>query len=463
MRHWLFATTLAFAAAQAHAATPPADPRLATVVPDWMHAAHIPGAAIAHVRHGRIASIDVFGERAPGTPLTADAQFNVASLTKPTFAVMALHLVAERKLGLDSPLAEHWVDPDIADDPRRLALTPRLTLSHQSGLPNWREGKLAFLFAPGERHEYSGEGYEYTRHALEHLTGQPLRELMRTRVLAPAGMTATHYGWDPAIAGHEVTGYDKAGQPRDMKDLATHEPNAAAYMFTTIGDYARFAAWVARGAGLPKALQAEMARPQARHADPAEYFGLGWRVVRFDGKTVLSHDGREPGLRTQVFVEPASGDAVVIFTNSDHGELLVTPVVEAVLGDGEALMRQVAIDTWHYLRSLPAEQLEPMAQGISRNPSFMAKLLYAVDATLVDGAGLAAGERAQAHRAIDPFVRGMVAGTVDAGQAKAVILQLVEAGADGARLRDRFDVAQAAAWSKALQALPPVASASTLH
>jgi CubicO group peptidase (beta-lactamase class C family) len=448
MRHLLLATLLASAAVPAFAADAALDP----IVHHWMQAARIRGAAIAHVRHGKLESVHVYGERAPGVPLTEDARFNVASLTKPVFAVLTLGLVADGKLSLDSKLAEHWVDPDVADDARRLALTPRLTLSHQSGLPNWRREKLAFDFAPGERHEYSGEGYEYTRRAIEELTGQSMGALMRTRVLAPAGMTATSFGWDPAIAGHEVTGFDAKGEPLPTADLAGREANAAAHMFTTIGDYARFARWVADGAALPRALQREMATPQARHADPAEHFGLGWRVVRVGAHTVLSHDGREKGVRTQVFVRPDVDEALVILTNSDHGELLVHPVVAATFADGAALNHQVGVDTWHFLRSQPRQALEPMMQGITRSPSFMAKLLYAADATLVEGAGLDAAARQRALAAIDPFVLGMVDGSVGQPQAQALFERLVQATAGGPQLRGRFDAAQAVAWTQALEA-----------
>lgn len=62
-------------------------------------------------------------------------------------------------------------DPDIADNPYVKKLTTRIILSHQTGFPNWRgnnaDGKLTFEFEPGTKYQYSGEGYEYLRKALE--------------------------------------------------------------------------------------------------------------------------------------------------------------------------------------------------------------------------------------------------------------------------------------------------------
>lgn len=448
----MVATTTALAGAPATAASKQNAGQLARIVPKWMDAAHIRGAAIAHVRDGRIESVQAFGERAPGVPMTVDAQFNVASLTKPVFATLALQLVAEGKLTLDTRLADHWVDPDVAADVRHLSLTPRLTLSHQSGLPNWRNERLAFDFAPGARHEYSGEGFEYTRRAIERLTGQTMNELMRTRVLERAGMTHTYFGWNAAIPGHEVTGFDTAGKPLDTSGLQQRQANAAANMFTTVGDYARFAQWTIEGADLPRSLRNEMARPQAQHANPSEYFGLGWRLIQVGNETVLSHDGRERGVRTQVFVLPESREALVILTNSDHGELLVNPVVRATLGKGRQLIRQVGTDTWHYLQNVPREQIGPMVQGITRSPSFMSKLLYAVDATLVANSRIDAEGRERAHHLIDPFVLGMVNGKISQETAKEVFSLILEDSSTGPRLRSEFTTAQAGAWLRSLQA-----------
>jgi CubicO group peptidase (beta-lactamase class C family) len=425
---------------------------LDVLVPRWMQATHVRGAAVAVVRDGRIEAIKVYGERAPGVPMSADAEFNVASLTKPVFAELVLSLVAQGKLTLDTPLANYWVDPDIAEDPRRLALTSRLTLSHQSGLPNWRKGKLQFHFAPGEGQEYSGEGYEYTRQAIEHLTGTDMGTLMKSHVLAPAGMQHSYFGWNEAVAGHEVAGFDEAGKPLEMDDPRAMAPNAAAQMFTTIGDYARFAQWTLSGAGLPATLRTEMATSQSRQPDAAEYFGLGWRLVQVGADTVLSKDGREGGVRAQAYVLPASHEALVILTNSNNGELLVHPLVDAMLKQGPALNAQVDRDTWHYLLSVPKEQTQAMVMGISRSPSFMSKLLYAVDAALVANAGLDGAERARAHAAVDPFVQGMVDGRVSKETAQALFGQLLHDDQGTMVLWRKFDAAQATAWRQALEA-----------
>jgi hypothetical protein len=56
------------------------------------------------------------------------------------------------------------VDPDIAQDPWHKLLTPRLSLTHQTGFTNWRhhtENVLQIQWEPGTQTGYSGEGYDY--------------------------------------------------------------------------------------------------------------------------------------------------------------------------------------------------------------------------------------------------------------------------------------------------------------
>ncbi|MCF7221723.1 serine hydrolase domain-containing protein [Marilutibacter chinensis] len=435
-----------------------APPAVNATVTDWMARTRVPGVAIARIDDGRVAWTGTWGKRSPDAPVDADTVFNVASLTKPVFAMMVLRQAAAGELDLDAPLSTHWVDPDVADDLRHETLTARIALSHQTGLPNWRGDKpLAFGFAPGERHEYSGEGFEYLRRAIERQSGQPMRALMQAAVLDPAGMEATHFGWDDGIQAHLATGFGATGEPYAMDYLRERGPNAAANMFTTIGDYGRFAAWVVRGAGLPAELFADMQRPQALHPDPAEQFGLGWRVTSMGAETVLSHDGRERGVRTQVFVFPATGDGLVILSNGDNGELLTRPLVEAALPQAPALLEAIDREIWRYLQRMPSRQVGQLAQMLPRSPPFMARLLYAADTALVADSPMDAADRAHAHDAIAPFLQALQDGKTDPARASALVEMLLmpapEQTGDGpmpSRWRERFSRAEAEAWLRLL-------------
>lgn len=122
---------------------------------------------IGVITDGKVQQVKVFGELKPNISAPHNTIFNVASLTKPVTAIVALKLVSQGKWNLDEPLYHYWTDADVAKDANHKILTSRHVLSHQSGFPNWRLDKLQFEFTPGTKYQYSGEGFEYLRKALE--------------------------------------------------------------------------------------------------------------------------------------------------------------------------------------------------------------------------------------------------------------------------------------------------------
>lgn len=444
-----FSTLILASHAAAARDTPP--PAVKSEIRHIMHKAHVPGLAIAKVENGRLVWHAAFGERAPGKPLTLDTVFNVASLTKPVFATTVLSLVADDTLELDEKVSKYWVDPDVADDPRHEMLTPRILLSHQSGFPNWRGNRpLAFMFTPGERQQYSGEGYEYLRRMLERKTGKSWPALLAKNVLEPAGMRHTSSGWTDAIGNNVAHGFNEAGEMIDTQ-LESRKPNAAANLMTTVDDYARFTAWVSKGAGLPAPLFEEMRRSQALQDDPGELFGLGWKLVPLKGDMALLHDGREPGVRTWALVLPGSHDALVIFTNSSNGELTFRPVAEAALEHGREIMANIDSLVWRYLVHLPPQALTPMSRGIARSPTFLSTLLHSVDTVLIQTSDLSPAEKALAAKRVDKYVFARFNGKVDAQRAQKLVERLLIKDGDALHLRTHFDADAARDWSEAMQ------------
>jgi len=75
----------------------------------------IPGVVLAVARQGKLAYFEAFGfrDKVAGAPMTTDAIFNIASMTKPLTAVAALQLYEQGKLLMDEPLAKYF--PKFAD------------------------------------------------------------------------------------------------------------------------------------------------------------------------------------------------------------------------------------------------------------------------------------------------------------------------------------------------------------
>ncbi len=322
--------------------TPPATPPAAPLFNDrvetekWMRQNRIPALGIGYIKDGKIVEATVYGQLERGRPAPNNAIFNVASLTKPVTALLILKLVNENKWRLDEPLYRYWLDPDLASDPRVKKLTTRHVLSHQTGFANWRHqqpnGKLAFDFEPGTRYQYSGEGMEYLRKAVEKKFKRSLDELAKEYIFKPLQMNDTHFTWaDDMDESRFAKWHTGNGTLYDTDKNKT--ANAADDLLTTVPDYLAFMQHVLDGAGLHPTLYKEMTKNQVM-IKPNKYFGLGWSIDENigDGERVLMHGGDDKGVHTIAFLLPKSKQGFLIFTNCDNGTDIYIPTILAYLG-----------------------------------------------------------------------------------------------------------------------------------
>lgn len=308
----------------------------------------IPALGIGIIKGGRLTEVKVIGELNKGVTAPFDTIFNVASLTKPIMAIVALKLASAGKLNLDEPLDKYWIDPDVKDDPRHKKLTARLVLSHRTGFANWRwlneSKKLEFAFEPGTKYQYSGEGFEYLRKALENKFNKPLEKLADELIFEPLGMRDTRFVWDAKMDETRfAVGYDKQG--RAYKISKRTKANAADDLLTTVEDYGRFLVSVMSGDGLSKQMFDEMVSHQIKTKEN-KYFGLGWEIYDLgNGEYALSHGGSDEGANTLVFLLPKSKQGLIIFTNSDNGTNIYLKLIADYLKDNGKRIIDIEMQT----------------------------------------------------------------------------------------------------------------------
>ena len=292
---------------------------------------NVPAMGLGVIENGKLTKIELYGtlDKIHKTPY--NAIFNVASLTKPVFALTVLKLVDKGMLDLDEPLYQYWIDPDIKDDKRYKKLTPKLVLTHQTGFPNWRymtdTNKLHFQFEPGTKYQYSGEGFEYLRKAIEKKLGKTIEALAKEHLFTPIGMGDTHFWWENTVDENRYAqNFDKDGN--QITANKHYEANAAANLLTTVEDYGRFLAYLINGAGLSKQLFAEMNKHQVKLREN-DFFGLGWEILTgfSNNEYALIHTGKDPGVSTLAIIFPNSKNGYLVFLNGDN----VVPVYESVL------------------------------------------------------------------------------------------------------------------------------------
>ena len=302
----------------------------------WLKENKVPTLGLGIIKNGKLQQIKFFGEITKGVSAPYNTIFNVASLTKPVTAMVALKLVSLRKWNLDEPIYKYWIDADIANDPKHKKLTTRLILSHQTGFTNWRwmnrNKKLNFQFEPGTKYQYSGEGMEYLRNALEKKFNKSLQQLANGLIFKPTEMTDTRYVWDKNIDTSRLAiGYDKNG---NAYETAKNEiPNAADDLLTTVEDYGRFLASVVNSDGLTDKVFKEMTSHQVA-STKGKHFGLGFEIYDLgSGEFALSHGGSDNGVQTIFFIFPKTKNGLLIFTNSDTGGSVYERIVKHYLGE----------------------------------------------------------------------------------------------------------------------------------
>ena len=307
-----------------------------TEIEKWLKENKVSTLGIGIIENAKLRQVKVFGEITKGVSAPYNTIFNVASLTKPVTAMVALKLVSLGKWNLDEPIYKYWTDADVANDPRNKKLTTRFILSHQTGFPNWRymneNEKLNFQFEPGTKYQYSGEGMEYLRKALEKKFKKSLQQLANELIFQPLKMTDTKYIWDKNVDTTRLAiGYDKDGKAYEI--VKNEKPNAADDLLTTVEDYGKFLVSVMNGDGLSKIVFDEMTKNQVA-STKGKHFGLGFEIYDLgNGEIALSHGGSDNGAQTIVFILPKTKQGLLIFTNSDTGASVFENLLKHYLGE----------------------------------------------------------------------------------------------------------------------------------
>lgn len=311
--------------------------------------------------------LHVAGVREAGKPdpVTADAVFSAASLTKPVFTMAVRRLAREGKLDWRKPLQDHM--PLGLTGPAA-TITAEHVLSHATGLVNWRfepNAELSSAFDPGTDWQYSGEGYVLLQRVVERIAGVPLGRYLNDTLLPSLGMTKSTFTWTPATGQQSVTWHDgqgrrlersatfyakgayavaeKAGLPPDAMtydayiDTARREklfampvavnPNAAGSLWTTIRDYFTF---------LQRSIADFFAHPEEyavrNRVNDLISWALSWGVDSSLGAPAYFHWGDGPGVKNFTWWQPSSDTALVIFTNGDHGASAYRVLMRRLLG-----------------------------------------------------------------------------------------------------------------------------------
>ena len=275
-------------------------------------------------------------------PMSADMHQRIGSVTKTFTVSLLLQAAADGLLSLDDT-----IDRYVENVPNGDEITLRQMANMTSGIASytfneqwqdaffsdpqriWRPEELVRFgitdspaFDPGTEFQYSNTNTVLLGLVLEQVSGKPIGDLYRERIIEPLGLQQTSFpNADPTLPDPHPQGYTLQGQDGgELLNATDWNPSwgwTAGAMISTVEDMLVYGRALGTGEGLlPPEQQAErlnsfMGGPPPLSADKDYGIGLvndhGW----------LGHTGELPGFNTAVYYHPELDATVVVEVNSD--------------------------------------------------------------------------------------------------------------------------------------------------
>jgi CubicO group peptidase (beta-lactamase class C family) len=306
--------------------------RLLTRFDSLRQAQRIPGLAVAILHDTTLVAVRAFGfaEVETRRPVTADTPFNLASVTKPIAAVVALRLTSAGLLDLDRPMQQFADFPDFCAEARAaggiffgdIACTSNaLTLRRVLG--------MAANGEPGTRFLYNPPLYSWASRPMAEVSGRPFSTLVDSLVFRPAGMVTaarTHrrLPLPPAIAAALAVPYhvDSAGVLRRSAPPPPQGDGAAGGVTASVMDLVRFDRALSRGALLTPEMREALWTPRVTASGDTLPYGLGWFLGRWSARRVVWHTGLWEGQYSALYFKalgarPDDRWTLILLANSD--------------------------------------------------------------------------------------------------------------------------------------------------
>jgi CubicO group peptidase (beta-lactamase class C family) len=302
------------------------DAALAAALDGAVRSSGATGAAVAVVRGGELAFSYATGVvRAADAQVTDQTLFRIGSVGKFMTAIANVQAVEHGELSLDAPIVN--VLPGV--DP---AITTRLLLSHQAGVPDsdtcdqaldtpsaWAtvHARDPLWSPPGALFNYSNAGMTLAAAALERATGRSFVDLVRERIFGPAGMHGATY---TLVSPQQAHAYGHAADGSPVPDEPTCGLTVAAgAAWMSARDLASLARGLMRldaplvtSTDLMEILREERSTTGAT----VDYAGVGIFLRHYRGRAIAYHGGSMNGFSAFFVLVPDEKFALAILVNA---------------------------------------------------------------------------------------------------------------------------------------------------
>lgn len=293
---------------------------------------HIPGAAIAVIKNGRVVKTGGYGLASVefNVPATKETVFEIGSVSKQMTAAAIMLMVEEGKINPDEKISKYL--PNTPDAWKNVSV--RNLLTHTSGIKSYtglsgfeltkRLSRDEFIkslgvhpleFETGSRYLYSNSGYNLLGFIIETVSGKSYWDFMRERIFKPLGMNATADRDPKYIIANRATGYEWENNALVGRDYDLTDVFSAGAIVSTVTDLAKWdAAW--RNDTLLKKASRMQAWTPATLSDGKPYpYGFGWRISEIRGHRLVAHSGQTAGFGANISRYVDDDLTVIALTN----------------------------------------------------------------------------------------------------------------------------------------------------
>jgi D-alanyl-D-alanine carboxypeptidase len=228
----------------------------------------------------------------------------------------ARHITVRELLNMSSGLYSYTEDQQWLQQ----AVSPQTGLA----LRQWTPQQLVQVavahkpyFPPGRGYHYSDTNFILLGLIVEQVTGQPVEDVLRTRILRPLGLQHTVFPTTNGMPAPYAVGYYPIGPQRLVNETLLNPSVAwtAGAMISTLEDLHIWARALATGALLRPAQQRQRLTWNPYSAAASHGFGrYGLGVSDLVG--FIGHDGGILGFNTVMRYLPATHATVVVIANS---------------------------------------------------------------------------------------------------------------------------------------------------
>lgn len=313
-------------------------------------------------------------------PVLPDTLFQIGSISKTMTATLAMRLVEQGKLDLDTPLRHYLPALRFQDSTATARATLRHLFTHTGGwVGDYFEdtgrgddalaryvanmADLPQLTPLGALWSYNNAGFSLAGRVIEAVTDQPFETVAQESLFAPLGMTMSFFFPEEIMThrfavGHTVTATETTvATPWALRRSA----HPAGGVTATVRDMLRYARFHLNGGRTERGEQlmqpatiAAMQTCQAAAGSMADGVGISWLLNTLDGVPLISHGGATNGQIAQLVLAPSRGFALVILSNANRGREVTRDLTNWALAHYLGLHQP----TLHH-QSLSADTLQP--------------------------------------------------------------------------------------------------------